>query len=96
VTRNMKLEHVVAHKAIRSVESSDGTSTVIFDDGGRMTIQGTVRGDLQRNVAITEVWQHDTTLRFGFADGTTSDIALAAATSSVLLRDASGAFAYSD
>jgi hypothetical protein len=41
----MKLEHVIAHKAIRSVEVSDGTSTMIFDDGGRMTIRGTVRRD---------------------------------------------------
>jgi hypothetical protein len=96
VTRNMKLEHVIAHKAIRSVEAADGTSTVIFDDGGRMTIQGAVRGDLPRNVAITEVWQHGTILRLGYADGTTADIALAAETSSVLLRDASGGFVYSD
>jgi hypothetical protein len=96
VTRNMKLEHLVARKAIRSVESSAGTSTVTFDDGARMTIQGTAPDDLQRNVAITEVWQHDTILRLGFADGTTSDVTLAAETSSVLLRDASGGFVYSD
>jgi hypothetical protein len=92
----MKLEHVVAHKAIRSVEAADGTSMLIFDDGARMVIQGAVRDDLPRNVAITEVWQQGTVLRLGFADGTMSDMSLAAETSSVLMRDAAGGFVYSD
>lgn len=95
MNRNKKLEHLITGKSIVSVNDQPDGNVVVLDDGSHVSVKGRVAG-APTGTAVSEVWQEGKVLRLGFVDGTTNDITLAEETSSVLVRDAKGGFAYSD
>jgi hypothetical protein len=100
MARNQKLTPIIAGRTIAQIGWEAATAVLHFDDGSVMRIQtpasptpdappmklGTVRAVRQSTAAIA----------FDLQDGSTVQIPLAEATSSVMLRDAKGAMEYAD
>lgn len=98
--RNQKLTPIIAGREIAQVGWDGATALIHFADGSVLRVRtpapppsgappletGTVRAVRQSTEAIA----------FDFTDGTTLQLALAEATSSVMLRDAKGAMEYAD
>ena len=95
MARNQKLTPVIAGRTIAPVSWDDATALLHFDDGSVLRVRtpaapagnatplelGKVRAVRQSTAAIA----------FDFSDGSTLQLPLAEATSSVMLRDSKGA-----
>jgi hypothetical protein len=96
MTRNKKLEYILSGEGIVSIRDDDDGFVVTLANGAHMNVKGRPAGPIPTELAISQVWQQGCTLRLGFADGTTTDIALQAETSTILVRSAQGEFLYAD
>jgi hypothetical protein len=96
MTRNKKLENILSGEGIVSIRDDDDGFVVTLANGAHMKVKGNITAAIPTGLAISQVWQQGCTLRLGFADGTATDIALQAETSSILVRSAQGEFLYAD
>ena len=97
MVRNQKLTAVLAGRSITAVDSRGGTVMISFDDGSTMTVQsdGTEPAGARAG-RVKAVRQRGTTLALDFDDGGTLTLRTAEETSSVMVRDKSHGFEYSD
>lgn len=100
MNQNKKLSKLISGRSITDVVQSKNKNTlnVTLDDNSRMTIKtsGEVNKADLKGLKIDKVQQQDTTLRLIGTDNKTVDVTLDEATSSVIMRDKDGGFAYSD
>ena len=95
---NPKLTKIIAGRTITGTSQADSLLTITFDDGSTMTVKNAPSNS---NTAATggkvlKVRQEGTELDFDLERGGTITVALAEATSSVMLRDAAGKMEYAD
>ena len=95
---NQKLTHLIAGRSISGTAQAGDLLTVTLDDGSVLTIK---TAPSNTNAAatggkITKVQQQGTDLAFVLDGGKTLAVKLAEETSSVMMRDKAGGFAYAD
>jgi len=95
---NKKLTGVIGGRTIKTAGAGDGVLNITFNDGSTMKIKtgAAVITDAMSGHMIKSVRQQGTTMNLDFTDGSSAQVALAEATSSVMLRDAKGAMEYAD
>jgi len=95
--RNQKLTPIIAGRAIKSANQTDGVLQIEFDDGSVMKIKtGAPFSDQIAGRTVKAVRQRATEFDLDFTDGTSAPITLAAETSSVMMRDKAGVLEYAD
>ncbi len=95
---NQKLAPLLAGRTVQAVSQIDALATVSFTDGSSLMIKtgGPLSQlDLQAR-RVLNLRQSGTRMNLDFEDGSTAEIQLADATSSVLLRDGQGRMEYAD
>ena len=95
---NQKLTHLIAGRSISGTAQAGDLLTVTLDDGSVLTIK---TAPSNTNAAATggkivKVQQQGTDLAFVLDGGKTLAVKLAEETSSVMMRDKAGGFAYAD
>ena len=95
---NQKLTHLIAGRSISGTAQAGDVLTVTLDDGSVLTIK---TAPSNTNAAATggkivKVQQQGTDLAFVLDGGKTLAVKLAEETSSVMMRDKAGGFAYAD
>lgn len=96
---NHKLTKVIAGRAIIAASSADDSAlSLTFDDSSIMKIKVGAQTpfDALSGHTVKSVRQQGTTMNLDFTDGSSAQITLAEATSSVMLRDAKGTMEYVD
>ena len=95
---NQKLTKIIAGRTISGTSQADGLLTLTLDDGSIMKIKvaPSNTNSAATGGTIKKVRQGGTELDLDLEDGSTLKIITAEETSSVMLRDKSGGFAYSD
>ncbi len=95
---NRKLTPIIAGRTVKSAVQADAVLTVGFADGSTMRIKTTAAktAAIPTGAAVKTVHQTDNALTLDFADGSSASIALAEATSSVMLRNGAGVLEYAD
>ncbi len=95
---NRKLTPIIAGRTVKSAVQADTVLTVGFADGSTMRIKTTAAkaAAIPVGAAVKAVRQTDDALTLVFADGSSASIALAEATSSVMLRNGAGVMEYAD
>ena len=95
---NQKLTKIIAGRAISGTSQADGLLTVTFDDGSTMKIKTAASNTNSAATSgkVLKVRQGGTELDFDLEGGATVTIQTAEATSSVMLRDKTGALEYAD
>ena len=94
---NHKLTGVLQGRTIESVVPQENLLTVSFDDGSVMTIKtGGEAGGAAVGKIVQGVRQKDVTLDLDFTGQSSWQIALAEATSSVMVRDKNHTMLYAD
>lgn len=94
---NHKLTGVIAGRTISGTGNSNDTLTIHFTDKSTMSVKTSGSSNsASTGGAIKEVLQQGTTLTLEFDGGSTLDIPLAEATSSVIVRGADDALQYAD
>ena len=95
---NKKLTPLLAGRMVKTVRYEDDTLSVIFADDSTMKIKTGAPGayDSLPGRTIKAVRQRNDVMNIDFNDGSTVKIKLAAATSSVMLRNGSGKLEYAD
>ena len=95
--RNQKLTPIIAGRAIKSANQTDGVLQIEFDDGSVMKIKtGAPFSDQIAGRTVKAVRQRATEFDLDFTDGTTAKIVLEDQVSSVMLRDHKGVMEYAD
>jgi hypothetical protein len=95
---NKKLTPLLAGRTVRAVSQIDALATFSYSDGSALMIKTgspLARLDFQDR-RVLKVRQTGTLMNLDFEDGTSAEIALAEAMSSVLLRDKDGRLEYAD
>ena len=95
---NQKLTHLIAGRSISGISQAGGVLTVTLDDGSVLTIK-TAPSNANTTATggkITKVQQQGTDLALVLDGGKTLAFKLAEETSSVMMRDKAGGFAYAD
>ena len=95
---NQKHTHLIAGRSISGTAQAGDVLTVTLDDGSVLTIK---TAPSNTNAAATggkivKVQQQGTDLAFVLDGGKTLAVKLAEETSSVMMRDKAGGFAYAD
>lgn len=94
---NHKLTSLLHGRTIAGTSNSNNALTIAFTDGSKMTVQTAGSSNsASTGGTIKAVRQEGTTLSLDMEDGGTLEIPLAAETSSVMVRDASGTMEYAD
>ena len=96
---NQKLTHLIAGRSISGTAQAGDVLTVTLDDGSVLTIKTTpsyMNEAATGGGKIVKVQQQGTDLAFVLEGGKTLAVQLAEETSSVLMRDKAGGFAYAD
>ena len=96
---NQKLTHLIASRSITGTSQKDDVLTVTLDDGSTLTIKtapANTNSAATGSGKIEKVQQQGTDLAFVLEGGKTLAVKLAEATSSVIMRDKAGGFAYAD
>ena len=95
---NQKLTHLVAGRLISGTSQAADVLTVTLDDGSVLTIKtaASSTNTAATGGKIAKVQQQGTDLVFVLDGGKSLDVKLAEATSSVIMRDKAGGFAYAD
>ena len=97
MTSNHKLTGVLKGRTISGTSNQGDVLTVLFNDGSKMTVQTTGSSNsAATGGTVQAVRQAGTTLALDFEGGGTLEIPLAEETSSVMVRDKSGAMEYAD
>jgi hypothetical protein len=98
---NQKLTPIIKGRKIESIEQADQLLSIHFADKSIMTIKTSAPAtpaaiDALKGHTVKSIRQKGATLTIDFADGSSAPIALAEATSSVMLRDGKGVMEYAD
>jgi hypothetical protein len=98
---NKKLTPILAGRTIKSIEQADNLLSVHFADGSIMKIKTSAPATpaaigMLKDHTVESIRQKGATLTLVFNDATSALIALAEATSSVMLRDGKGVMEYAD
>lgn len=97
---NHKLTNTIKGRTISGTSDSGGEKTLTFSDGSKMTVKTVPSGanNASTGGTVAKVRQsvEPPVLYLDFEGGSTVEIALAEATSSVLLRDKDGNLEYAD
>ncbi len=94
---NHKLTGIIKGRTIQRTQNQGGALLISFTDGSSMKVKtGGNSNSASTGGTIAAVRQQDTTLDLDFVGGGTMEIALAEATSSVMLRDKDGLMEYAD
>lgn len=95
---NKKLTPVLKGRTVKSVTPTEKGVAVSFHDGSRMAVKTPEppQGDLLLNRTVDKVRQSGTVMNLDFKDGSSAEIKLAEATSSVMLRDKDDNMEYAD
>ncbi len=96
---NQKLTHLIAGRSISGTAQAGDVLTVTLDDGSVLTIKtapSNTNAAATSSGKIIKVQQQGTDLAFVLDGGKTLAVKLAEETSSVMMRDKAGGFAYSD
>jgi hypothetical protein len=96
---NELLTNTIGGRTIHSVTPSTGLLQITFTDGSVIKIKTggpPPAADALIGHTVKQVHQADTQMDISFTDHTSGRIRLAAATSSVILRDRDGNFEYAD
>lgn len=95
---NKKLTPILAGRTVKSVERDEDGIRAIFTDGSTMKVKtsGPVTAESLINRTVQKVRQAGTKLSLDFKDGSSAEIPLAEATSSVMLRDKENKLEYAD
>jgi hypothetical protein len=100
MTRNRKLTPIIKGRSIAQLAWEGATATLHFDDGSVMRIHASAAPP--RNAPpeilgrVRAVRQSGEAIAFDFDAGASLQLALAEATSCVMLRDAKGVLQYAD
>ena len=92
------LARIIAGRTVRAVAQDGTLASVTFADGSVMKIKSGAPAPVDALIGKTvqNVRQGGLCLELLFQDGSMAAVTLAEETSSVLLRDAQGAFEYAD
>lgn len=94
---NHKLTSLLQGRTIAGTSNSNNVLTISFTDGSKMTVQTAGSSNsASTGGTVKSVRQQGTTLSLDMEDGGTLEIPLAEETSSVMVRDGSGAMEYAD
>ena len=96
---NQKLTHLIAGRSISGTSQAGDVLTVTLDDGSVLTIKtapSNTNTAANSGGKIVKVQQQGTDLAFVLDGGKTLAVKLAEETSSVMMRDKAGGFAYAD
>jgi hypothetical protein len=95
---NPMLAHIIAGRTVRAVAQDGTLASVTFADGSVMKIKSGAPAPVDALIGKTvqNVRQGGLCLELLFQDDSMAAVTLAEETSSVLLRDAQGAFEYAD
>ena len=96
---NQKLTRLIAGRSISGTNQAGDVLTVTLDDGSVLTIKtapSNTNAAATSSGKITKVQQQGTDLAFVLEGGRTLAVKLAEETSSVMMRDKAGGFAYAD
>lgn len=95
---NQKLTKLIAGRSISGTSQAGDVLTITLDDGAVLTIKTapSTRNEAATGGKIAKVQQAGTDLVFVLEGGGTVEIKLAEETSSVMMRDKAGGFAYAD
>ncbi len=97
---NRKLTGVIKGRTVKDATATNGSLSITFDDDSTMKVKTKTGGEASTNAlkgkAIASVQQQETKMTLTFADKSAMEVPLAAATSSVMLRDGKGALEYAD
>lgn len=100
MARNQKLTPVIASRTIAQIGWDGATALLEFDDGSvlRVHTPSAPAGNAAplKLGKVRAVRQSAAAIAFDLVDGSTLQLPLAEATSSVMLRDAKGAMEYAD
>jgi hypothetical protein len=100
MSRNQKLTRVIKGRSIAQVGWDGATAILHFDDGSVMRIHTPSAPRKHAPPAVVgkvrAVRQSGEAIAFDYESGSSLEISLTDATSSVMLRDAKGAFEYAD
>jgi hypothetical protein len=94
--RNLKLEHVLVKQSFTTVRPTPTGLEAKTDKGLTVRFTGDTNQALITQIPINNVYQEGTKLQFSFDNGQKAALTLAAATSSVFIRDNNANFLYSD
>ncbi len=95
---NKKLTPLLSGRMTHSVSQIDALATISFTDGSSLMIKtGSPLRELDyQNRRVQKVRQSGALMNLDFEDGSTAEIQLAEATSSVMLRNSQGVLEYAD
>jgi hypothetical protein len=95
---NQMLQRIIAGRTISAVAQDTAPASLTFADGSVMKIKtgAALPADALLGKTVQHVRQGGLSLQLQFQDGSAATLTLAEETSSVLLRDAKGAFEYAD
>ncbi len=95
---NRKLTPLLSGRMVQAVSQIGALATVSFTDGSSLMIKtGSPLEQLDfQNRRVQKVRQKSTVMNLDFEDGSTAEIQLAEAMSSVMLRDGKGVLEYAD
>jgi hypothetical protein len=95
---NKKLTPILTGRTVASLSQFENLLSILFSDGSTMSIKtaGPVAGLEGAAPTVDKVRQTGALMNLDFVDGTTAEIALAEAMSSVILRDKVGRLEYAD
>jgi hypothetical protein len=95
---NQKLTPIIAGRVIKSIEQTDKSLSLSFADGSCMKIKTSAPATIDdlNGRTVKSIRQKGTAMTIIFDDDASASIALAEATSSVMLRDANGVMEYAD
>ncbi len=95
---NQKLTPILAGRTVQSANQADNQLVVTFTNGSTMKIKtgGPAPIPALQGHTVKMVRQGGTSMELDFSDNSKAIIPLAAASSSVMLRDANGKFEYAD
>lgn len=97
MTSNHKLTALIKGRTIAGTSNQGDVLTISFTDHSKMAVQTSGSSNsAATGGTVKAVRQQDTTLALDMENGGTLEIQLAEATSSVMVRDASGTMEYAD
>jgi hypothetical protein len=99
MSANKKLTATIKGRTIKNTIAEASAFLIRFSDGSTMKVKTGTDSPAPEDCSgkeIESVQQHDTAMTLTFTDGSTNDLPLEEATSSVILRDKDNKMEYAD